>query len=66
MPSQYTRMGKQILKDGEHFADGASEAAAEIVLEALNLAARSCVPESGLTRRSERLCLQAILPPAIA
>jgi hypothetical protein len=35
----YTRMGKQILtEDGEHFADGASEAAAILLVEALNLA----------------------------
>ena len=40
----YTRMGKQILKDGEHFADGASEAAAVIVLDALNLAASRSNP----------------------
>ena len=66
MTDQYTRMGKQILtEDGEHFADGASEAAAVIVLEALNSAARSYAQESCPATLSERLCLQVIRPPAI-
>lgn len=36
--SAFTRMGKQILANGYHYADASDERAAEFILEALNAA----------------------------
>lgn len=36
MTDLYTSTGKQVLRDGQHFADAASPEVAEIVVRALN------------------------------
>lgn len=41
MSAGFTRMGKQVLRDGEHYADACDEEAADFMLGALKL--RHCI-----------------------
>lgn len=43
----YTALGKQVLRDGKHFADACDTAAAELIANTLNLALDRCPPLVG-------------------